>query len=50
MKGGSETYYFALGKMLSNAGHKLIYFSMRDDNNPVSRISILLIMWTTTQK
>ena len=33
LKGGSETYYFALGKMLSNAGHKVIYFSMRDDNN-----------------
>ena len=33
LKGGSETYYFALGRMLTNAGHKVIYFSMHDDNN-----------------
>lgn len=33
LKGGSETYYFALGRMLTNAGHNVIYFSMHDDNN-----------------
>ena len=33
LKGGSETYYFALGKMLEDAGHQVIYFSMQDEKN-----------------
>ena len=33
LKGGSETYYFALGKMLQEKGCDVIYFSMKDDNN-----------------
>ena len=33
LKGGSETYYFALGKMLEEAGHQVIYFSMQDEKN-----------------
>ena len=33
LKGGSETYYFALGKMLKEKGCNVIYFSMKDDRN-----------------
>ena len=33
LKGGSETYYFALGKMLKEKGCEVIYFSMKDDKN-----------------
>lgn len=33
VKGGSETYYFGLGDLLEKQGHKVIYFSMKDDNN-----------------
>lgn len=33
VKGGSETYYFGLGDMLKKAGHEVIYFSMKDENN-----------------
>ena len=33
LKGGSETYYFALGKMLQEKGCDVIYFSMKDDKN-----------------
>lgn len=33
LKGGSETYYFALGKMLKEKGCNVIYFSMKDDKN-----------------
>lgn len=33
MKGGSETYYFGLGKMLKEHGHKVAYFSMEDEKN-----------------
>ncbi len=33
VKGGSETYYFGLGEMLKNAGHEVIYFSMKDEKN-----------------
>ena len=33
MKGGSETYYFGLGKMLKEHGHEVAYFSMKDDKN-----------------
>lgn len=33
LKGGSETYYFELGKLLKNHGHEVAYFSMYDENN-----------------
>ena len=33
LKGGSETYYFGLGKMLKKNGHEVAYFSMKDKNN-----------------
>lgn len=33
IKGGSETYYFALKNMLEEAGHQVIDFSMKDDKN-----------------
>lgn len=33
LKGGSETYYFALGRMLKEKGCDVIYFSMKDDKN-----------------
>lgn len=32
-KGGSETYYFELGKMLKEHGHEVAYFSMQNKNN-----------------
>lgn len=33
IKGGSETYYFALKKKLEEEGHQVIDFSMKDDRN-----------------
>lgn len=33
IKGGSETYYFALKRMLEGLGHTVIDFSMEDDRN-----------------
>lgn len=33
LKGGSETYYFALAELLRNAGHEVIFFSMKDEKN-----------------
>ena len=33
IKGGSETYYFALKEMLEKDGHQVIDFSMADDKN-----------------
>ena len=33
IKGGSETYYFALKRMLEKHGHIVIDFSMKDDKN-----------------
>lgn len=33
IKGGSETYFFGLGKLLEKHGHKVIYFSMEDEQN-----------------
>ena len=33
MKGGSETYYFGLGKMLKEHGHEVAYFSMKNEKN-----------------
>ena len=32
-KGGSETYYFELGKMLKKHGHDVAYFSMNNEKN-----------------
>ena len=33
IKGGSETYYFALKRLLEAKGHKVIDFSMKDERN-----------------
>ena len=33
VRGGSETYYFALAELLKKAGHEVIFFAMQDDNN-----------------
>ncbi len=33
IKGGSETYYFELKKLLESNGHTIIDFSMTDDKN-----------------
>ena len=33
LKGGSETYYFELGKLLKEHGHEVAYFSMENENN-----------------
>ncbi len=33
IQGGSETYYFALKKLLETNGHEVIDFSMKDDKN-----------------
>ena len=33
LKGGSETYYFGLGKLLQEKGCDVIYFSMKDERN-----------------
>lgn len=33
LKGGSEKYYFELGKLLKEHGHEVAYFSMRDEKN-----------------
>ena len=33
IKGGSETYYFALKKLLEENGHTVIDFSMQDEKN-----------------
>lgn len=30
IKGGSETYYFGLGKLLEEHGIEVVYFSMKD--------------------
>lgn len=32
-KGGSEKYYFELGKLLKEHGHQVAYFSMKNDKN-----------------
>lgn len=36
IKGGSETYYFALKRLLESHGHKVIDFSMKDQKNFLS--------------
>jgi len=33
LKGGSETYYFELGKLLKEHGHEVAYFSMENEKN-----------------
>ncbi len=33
LKGGSETYYFALGRLLKEKGCDVVYFSMKDEKN-----------------
>ena len=33
LKGGSETYYFELGKLLEEHGHEVAYFSMENEKN-----------------
>lgn len=33
VKGGSETYYFGLAKLLQAHGHEVIYFAMADEKN-----------------
>ncbi len=39
IKGGSETYYFALKKLLTDNGHEVIDFSMQDERNFPSNYS-----------
>lgn len=39
IKGGSETYYFSLKKLLESKGHEVIDFSMRDQKNYHSEYS-----------
>ena len=33
LKGGSEKYYFELGKLLKEHGHQIAFFSMQNDKN-----------------
>lgn len=33
VKGGSETYYFGLARLLTELGHEVIYFAMADEKN-----------------
>ena len=33
IKGGSETYYFSLKRLLEEHGHQVIDFSMKDEKN-----------------
>lgn len=33
LKGGSETYYFELAKLLKEKGHEVAFFSMQNENN-----------------
>ncbi|WP_446787724.1 glycosyltransferase [Macellibacteroides fermentans] len=39
IKGGSETYYFALKRLLEERGHQVIDFSMQDEKNFLSEYS-----------
>lgn len=39
IKGGSETYYFALKRLLESQGHTVIDFSMQDEKNFTSKYS-----------
>ena len=33
LKGGSEKYYFELGKLLKDYGNEIAYFTMKNDKN-----------------
>lgn len=33
LRGGSETYYFALEELLRNSGHEVVFFAMHDERN-----------------
>lgn len=43
IKGGSETYYFALKELLEKNGHEVIDFSMKDEKNFESPYSKLFV-------
>lgn len=43
IKGGSETYYFTLKRILESNGHKVIDFSMLDDKNYPSKYTNFFI-------
>ena len=43
IKGGSETYYFNLKKLLEDNGHEVIDFSMKDEKNLNSKYSEFFI-------
>ncbi|MEW6019091.1 MAG: glycosyltransferase family 4 protein [Pseudomonadota bacterium] len=43
VKGGSERYVFELSRMLTDRGHEIIPFAMRDDDNEPSRYSSLFV-------
>jgi Glycosyltransferase len=43
IKGGSETYYFSLKKLLEKKGHQIIDFSMQDEKNLESKYSDFFI-------
>lgn len=48
IKGGSETYYFALRELLESKGHEVIDFSMKDEKNfPSQYAPILSEAWIT---
>lgn len=38
-KGGSETYYFTLAKLLEKCGHEVVFFSIADDKNIPTKYS-----------
>lgn len=53
VKGGSETYFFGLKKMLEDNGHETIEFSMHDDKNLYTRYKDYFVEnvdYTTTNK
>ena len=43
IKGGSETYYFALKRLLEEHGHTVIDFSMQDEK--IFLHNIVNILW-----
>ena len=42
-RGGSETYYLALGRALRKAGHQVVHFAMQDDRNEPSDTSDMFV-------
>lgn len=51
VKGGSETYYFALKRLLEENGHQVIDFSMEDERNyesPYSRFFVKNVDYSAT--